>query len=252
MSDELRAVLEDVATGKITADEASTKIQELQRPAGEVMVNDTPVARIVIKAGAVRLRVTGDPAMAEAVAEGPHSVTRDGDALVITTDNGGDYTVDPPRSAFMNWVGQMVNRVGATLDVRVNPDLPVQILLVGGPLDVNGIRAGASVGVEAGSATLSGSGPLLLDVSSGSGKVDWTFTGQSRVRADMGSVSVTVRPDSDVVVTADTSIGQAVVKSHMGNLKAPQDGSTPGVTVGHGNGSLTVSSRMGSAQVTVA
>ncbi|MCU0277984.1 MAG: hypothetical protein MUF33_09270 [Candidatus Nanopelagicales bacterium] len=252
MSTELRELLEDVAAGKITAEEASTRIHDLQKPADEPVVNDTPVARIVIKAGAVRLRVVGDPGVAQAVADGPHTVAHEGDALVITTSTTGDYTVDPPRSAFMSWVGQMVNRVGATLDVRVNPNLPIQILLVGGPLDLSGVNAGASVGVEAGSAALSGSGPLLLDVSSGSGRVDWTFTGQSRVRADMGSVNVTVRPDSDVVVTADTSLGQAVVKSHTGNLKAPQDGSTPGVTVGGGNGVLTVSSRMGAAQVTVA
>ena len=68
----------------------------------------------------------------------------------------------------------------------------------------------------------------------------------------MGSVSVTVRPDSDVVVTADTSLGQATVKSHHGILKAPQDATTVPVTVGAGTGALSVSSRMGSAQVTMA
>ena len=30
------------------------------------------------------------------------------------------------------------------------------------------------------------SGPLQLDVVSGSARVDWTFTGESRIRADMG------------------------------------------------------------------
>jgi len=65
-------------------------------------------------------------------------------------------------------------------------------------------------------------------------------------------VTVTVRPESDVVVTADTSLGQAVVKSHTGNVKAPQDGATPGIAVGAGTGTLTVSSRMGAAQVTIA
>ncbi|MEZ5186382.1 MAG: hypothetical protein R2720_11600 [Candidatus Nanopelagicales bacterium] len=253
MSDELRAVLEDVAAGKVTAEEASVRIQALnQEPAaGDVVVE--PVRRIVVKAGAVRLRITGDPSVAEAVADGPHTMKRDGDALLIDTNTtAGDYAVEPPRSAFMTWVGQMVNRVGATLDLRVNPNLPIQVLLVGGPLEMSGMLAGASVGVEAGAAQISGRGPLLFDVASGSGKVDWTFTGQSRVRADMGSVTVTVRPDSDVVVTADTSLGQALVKSHTGNLKASQDGSTPSTTVGNGTGTLTVSSRMGAAQVTIA
>lgn len=251
MSDEIRALLEEVAAGKLSAEDASEQIERLRGQS--LVISDEPVRRIVIKAGAVRLSIHGDPSVSEAVASGPHTMKRDGDALLIDTNTTqGDYAVEPPRSAFMTWVGQMVNRVGASLEVRVNPDLPIQVLLVGGPLEMVGVRAGASVGVEAGSAQVVGEGPLLLDVASGSGKVDWTFRGQSRVHADMGSVSVTVRPESDVVVTADTSLGQAVVKTHEGILKAPQDGTTPGVTVGAGAGALLVSARMGSAQVTLA
>ncbi len=254
MTDELRNLLEDVAAGRVSPDEASTRIHDLQPEAGaEAAAVDEPVRRIVVKGGAIRLTIIGDPGVAEAVADGPHTMRREGDALLINTNTTqGDYAVEPPRSAFMTWVGQMVNRVGASLEVRVNPDLPLQVLLVGGALDLSGVRAGASVGVEAGSGQLSGSGPLLFDVASGSGKVDWSFTGQSRVRADMGSVSVTVRPDSDVTVSADSSLGQAMVKTHTGNLKAAADASTPPVAVGAGTGNLTVSARMGAAQVTIA
>lgn len=254
MSDELRIVLEDVAAGKVSAEEASERIRSLQAEAArDVAVSDEPVRRVAVKAGAVRLTIVADPNVSEAVADGPHTMKREGDALLIDTNTTqGDYAVEPPRSAFMTWVGQMVNRVGAAVEIRVNPELPIQVLLVGGSLDMTGMQAGASVGVEAGSAQLTGAGPLLLDVASGSGKVDWTFTGQSRVKVDMGSVSVTVRPDSDVVVTADTSLGQALVKAHSGNLKAPQDGTTTPLTVGSGEGALTVSSRMGAAMVTIA
>ncbi len=254
MTDEIRNLLEDVAAGRVSPDEASTRIHDLQPEAtAEGTAVDEPVRRIVVKGGAIRLTIIGDPSVAEAVADGPHTMRREGDALLINTNTTqGDYAVEPPRSAFMTWVGQMVNRVGAALEVRVNPDLPLQVLLVGGALDLSGVRAGASVGVEAGSGQLSGSGPLLFDVASGSGKVDWSFSGQSRVRADMGSVSVTVRPDSDVTVSADSSLGQALVKTHTGNLKAAADASTPPVVVGAGTGNLTVSARMGAAQVTIA
>lgn len=253
----MRTLLEDVASGKISPEEASTRIAELSQttPVSEVVPTDEPVRRIQVKAGAVRLTVTGDPSVAEAVANGPHTMRREGDLLLIdtnTTAGEGDFSVDAPRSAFMTWLGQMVNRVGASVEVRVNPNLPIQILLVGGALELQGVAAGASVGVEAGSAQLSGSGPLIFDVASGSGKVEWAFTGQSKVRADMGSVNVTVRPESNVTVTADTSLGQAIVKTHTGNLKAPQDGATPPVAVGDGQGNLAVSSRMGSAQVIIA
>lgn len=256
MSDQTRQILEDVASGTITPDEAAALIAQIKEEGGptEVAGRDEPVRRIQIKAGAVRLTIVGDPTVAEAVAEGPHTMRRDGDSLLIDTNTSmgdGDFSVEAPRSAFMTWIGQMVNRVGASVQIRVNPDLPLQVLLVGGSLDMVGVRAGASVGVEAGSAQLSGYGPLLFDVASGSGKVDWTFVGQSKVRADMGSVSVVVRPESDVMVTADTSLGQAIVKSHTGNLKAAQDGATPAVAVGEGNGQLSVSSRMGSAQVVI-
>ncbi len=254
MSDELRALLEDVAAGKLTPDEASERISGLaEEPGTQIVEAEQPITRIQVKAGAVRLTIVGDPSVAEAVAEGPHTMRREGETLFIDTNTTqGDYTVEPPRSAFMTWVGQMVNRVGASVQVRVNPDLPIQVLLVGGSLELAAVRAGASVGVEAGSAQLSGYGPLLFDVASGSGRVDWVFTGESKVRADMGSVAVTVRPESDTMVTADTSLGQAIIKSHTGNLKAPQDGATPAVAVGAGQGHLTVSSRMGSAQVVIA
>jgi hypothetical protein len=251
MEDDLKSLLQSVASGEISPDDAAQRIG--QRTQDSVAIPQEPLRRIIIKAGAVRLNIHGDPGVAQAVAQGPHTMRREGDALLIDTNTtAGDYSVEPPRSAFVAWVGQVVNRVGATVNVRVNPDLPIQVLLVGGPLELRGIRAGASVGVEAGSVQISGCGPLLLDVASGSGTVDWTFTGKSRVRADMGSVGVTVRPDSDVVVVADASLGQALVKTHQGNLKAPQDGSTPPVTIGDGSGSLQVSARMGSARVTLA
>lgn len=250
MSDELRALLEDVAAGKISADDAAAKVEQLSGDVAPAPA-DEPVARLVIKGGAVRMTITGDPAVAEAIAVGPHTMRRDGDALVIDTNAPGDYSTQAPRSALLTWVGQMVNRVGATVDIRVNPDLPLQVLLVGGGLEMTGVRAGASVGVEAGSAQLSGSGPLLLDVASGSGKVAWTFTGESRVRADMGSVYVTVAADSDVAVTAEASLGQAVVHAAGGVIKAAQDVPTEPIVVGDGSGRLTVIARMGAAQVTV-
>ena len=252
MSDELRTLLEDVAAGRVSAEDASSAIRGLTGP-GDLVPSTEEVRRIAIKAGAVRLTIIGDDGVAQAVAEGPHTMRQEGDALLIDTNTTeGEFTAEPPRSAFITWVGQMINRVGASVTIRVNPELPLQVLLVGGVLDLSGVRAGASIGVEAGSGQVSGSGPLLFDVASGSGRVDWAFSGQSRVRADMGSVNVTVRPDSDVVLTADSSLGQAVVRTHQGNETAPQGASTTPVTVGQGSGRLTVSARMGAAQVTIA
>lgn len=252
MSTELSAILQEVAAGNLSPDEATARINALTPAPSQELVPD-PAQRLLIKGGGVRLIVLGDPSVKEAVADGPHRMSRDGDTLVISTDTtDGDYSTEAPRSAFLNWLNQVMERVGATVTVRVNPALPLQLLLVGGALELSGINAAASVGVEAGSAKLtSGTGPLKLEVMSGSAKVDWTFSGDSTVRADMGSASVLVRPESDVSITAEASLGQALVKAHDGIRKAPQDMPTTPVAVGAGTGTLHASTRMGSVQVTI-
>lgn len=253
MNNELHAILEQVAAGTITPEQADEAIAALP-PTTPEPEPVTPAKRIMIRGGALKLTVVGDPTVSEAVAEGSHRLERDGDLLVVHTNPAVvNYSVEPPRSAFMNWLGEVMNRDGGSLVVRVNPALPLQVLVVGGALQLSGVHAGASIGVEAGSAQVSdGSGPLMLDVSTGSAKVNWTFTGECRVRVDMGSAQVTARPDSNVTVTAEASFGQATVTTPDGTLKAAKDGPTVAVPVGAGEGTLAVRAQMGSAQVVVA
>ncbi len=248
----LHEVLEAVAAGKLDPEQASALLSGL-RDQRSTAVEQTPITEILIKAGGARLVVIGDPTVAEAVAEGTHRMERKGGTLLITTNLGeGDYTAAPPRSALLQWLTSVVDRAGQTLTVRVNPALPLNVLIVGGTLDLTGVTAGASVGVEAGSARLDGgSGPLKVDVVSGSAKVDWIFTGDSQVRVDMGSAQVRVRPESDVRVTAQAGLGQAVVRTDDGLHKSVGDAHTPEVIVGAGAGSLHAAARMGSVQVTV-
>jgi hypothetical protein len=257
--DTMDTILQAVADGTVTPAQAAEQLGRLralpveplsEEPAAELV----PLRRILVKAGAARLTVVGDPDVAEAVAEGPHRMERDGDTLLVTTNMAeGEFTASAPRSDLLSWVTQLVDRAGASIVVRVNPDLPVQILIVGGALDVTGLRRGAAVGVEAAGAKLSdSSGPLQLEVISGSAKVDWTFTGESRIQVDMGSANVLVRPDSDVAVTAEASLGQAVLKTHTGIIKAVGDATTAPVPVGAGSGRLHAATRMGSVQMTFA
>jgi hypothetical protein len=250
----MHEILQAVADGTMDPQRAGELIAELGAPEHDTSLQRSPAARVFVKAGGARLVVVGDPNVAEAVAEGAHRMERQGDTLLITTNlTEGDYSTDPPRSALLNWLTSVMDRAGQTLTVRVNPDLPLRVLVVGGTLDLRGVAAATSVGIEAGSAKLEdGSGPLQVDVVSGSAKVDWTFTGASTVRADMGSATVTVRPDSDVKITAEAALGQAVVKSDEGMLKAfGENASTPVVLVGDGTGSLQATARMGSVTVTV-
>lgn len=248
-------ILQAVADGTMTPDEGSAAIEELRRQGAQIVPTDeTPVQRIIVKGGAARVVVIGDPAVREAVAEGPHKMVREGDALLVSTNMAeGDFSAEAPKSALLSWLSGVVDRVGATLTVRVNPYLPVQVLVVGGALDLTGLRAGAAIGVEAGAAKIEDSvGPLALDVISGSARVDWTFTGESLVNVDMGSANITVRPESDVTITCEATLGQAVVKAHDGIRKAAGDGSTEPVAAGSGAGALRATTRMGSIQVVLA
>lgn len=246
-------ILQAVADGTLDPDRASALIAAVRDNSASTDIDRSPVTDILIKAGGARLNVIADPAVAEAVAEGAHRMERQGGTLLITTNVGeGDFSTAPPRSALLSWLTQVVDRVGQVLTVRVNPDLPIRILIMGGSLDLTGGAAGVSVGVEAGSARIEGGqGPLQVDVVSGSAKVDWTFTADSSVRADMASAQVRVRPDSDVRISAEAVLGQAVVRTDQGMHESVGETSTPEVVVGSGSAVLSATARMGSVQVTV-
>lgn len=252
MTTDTRSILSQVASGEITPEQAQQLLDEQAagQPAAPTAVAPLPVASLGIRASGVRLTVIGDPSVQTAVAEGPHRVERVGDRLIVHSDLSQEgYTTEAPRSAFMNWVNAGL-RAGSPLRVRVNPDLPLEVLTVAGPLELAGVRAPISVGVEAGPAKLSnGAGPVRLSVTMGTADIAWQFTGTSTVAAELGSAKVTVLPGSDVSVTASASAGNAQIRTAG---TSPQSGGEGPVAVGAGTGTLAVSAKMGSADVTIA
>lgn len=257
MTTDMRTILSQVASGEISPEEAQRLIDEqapTESAAEHTAVAPLPVASLGIRASGVRLTVIGDPSVQTAVADGPHRVERVGDRLIVHSDLSQDgYTTEAPRSAFMNWVNAGL-RAGSPLRVRVNPDLPLEVLTVAGPLELVGVRAPLSVGVEAGPAKLSnGAGPVKLSVTMGTADVAWQFTGTSTVSAELGSAKVTVLPGSDAVVTASASAGNAQIRTADGmSAKAGGEGSMPPVTVGAGTGTLAVTAKFGAAEVSIA
>jgi hypothetical protein len=269
MSEEIRDILNRVASGELSPEEAQSLLGESAPAAGEhvstTSAADTPVpprpapepvAKVSIRASAVRLVVVADPTIDTAVAEGPHRVSHVGDTLTIHSDlSAGDYQTETPKSAFATWLST-VNRAGSTLTVRVNPTLPLEVLNVAGSLELSGLRAPVSVGVEAGSARLhDGAGPLALSVASGSADVEWQFHGECTVSTDLGSARVAVQPGSDVAITAEAVLGLATIRLADGTtIKATSSkeaADNPPVVVGPGAGSLGVTSRLGSLVVSV-
>ena len=252
MTTDMRTILSRVASGDLTPEEAQTLLQAAAVPTAALPV-PLPVRGLVIRASGVRLIVLADPTVATAVADGPHRVEHDGDRLVIQSDlSAGEYQAEAPRSAFMTWIAA-AGRAGSTLRVRVNPELPLEVLSVTGALEISGVRAPLAVGVEAGSARLSGGcGPVSLSVSTGSADVEWQFTGNSTVTAELGSAKVAVLPGSDVVVSAESSLGSAQIRTADGVRKAPPTGTAEGITIGSGSGSLKVTAKLGSVDVRIA
>lgn len=248
MTTDMRTILNRVAAGEISPEDAQSLLNP--QPTSPV---PAVVRTVVIRANAVRLTVVADASVDTAVADGPHRVEHDGDRLIIHSDlSKGEYSAETPRSAFMLWVNSGL-RAGAPLRVRVNPSLPLEILNVAGSLELTGQHAPVSIGVEAGSAKITGGrGPLKLSVSTGSADVEWQFIGESSVSSEMGSVQVAVLPGSDVLVTAESSLGSAQIRTGESTLRARGTETTQAVTVGAGTGRLSVTSKLSSAAVRIA
>ncbi|MDH3958618.1 MAG: hypothetical protein OEU98_03990, partial [Actinomycetota bacterium] len=242
MSDELRDLLNQVAAGQISPEDAESALQKASpstEPVEEELAPE-PVRRITVRGSAVRLVVVADPEVDTAIAEGPHRVSHVGDRLTVHSDlRVGEYEAEAPKSTFASWLSN-VNRAGSTLRVRVNPHLPLDVLNVAGSLELAGMQAPTSVGVEAGSAKLhDGAGQLTLSVASGSADVEWQFHGESSVTTDLGSARLTALPGSDVQITAEATLGLATIRLADGTtIKATAEGHPP-VRAGAGTGRLT-------------
>jgi hypothetical protein len=261
MSTEMRDLLNRVAAGEISPEEAEILMKAasaanadaateaetaVEQPAPE------PVRRISVRGSAVRLVIVADPTVDTAIAEGPHRVSHVGDTLTVHSDlRVGEYEAEAPKSTFATWLSN-VNRAGSTLRVRVNPDLPLDVLNVAGSLELSGMRGATSVGVEAGSARLhDGVGQLTLSVASGSADVEWQFQGECSVSTDLGSARLTLLPGSDVAVKAEATLGLATIRLADGTtIKATPEGHAP-VTAGTGTGTLAATTRLGSLVVSV-
>src|SRR5689334_17149618 len=85
MTDAKRELLNQVASGDLTPEEAEARLAELDRPLpseGAVATGEAATkVRVVRIAGAAE--IIGDPTVKEAVADGPHDVYREGGSLVI-------------------------------------------------------------------------------------------------------------------------------------------------------------------------
>lgn len=244
MTDAKREILNQVANGELTPEEAEARLSELDRSQSAVAVSSGEPAtkiRIVRLAGAAE--IVGDPSVKEAVADGPHDVHREGGTLVIESrpSPGDGYTFGPFS------FGTDLHR---KLQVRMNPDLPLEAEIQAGSLRVTGLHDAIKADVQAGSARIDGFQKQLdITVQAGSvnaaGKLTW---GASRVACDAGSVRVALDPASSVHIHAHTSIGRISLPGQQS--RASIGGEHLDATIGGGDATLDIESSMGSVVVT--
>jgi hypothetical protein len=249
MEDAKREILQKVASGSITAEEAAAELESLDAPAParspEPVAGSPTVARVRVNAAMGSVTVLGDESVLEAVADGPHVAHREGDTLVIQT--GDDNTTG---FVFGGRFGISLDRRRVT--IRMNPRLPLDTDLQAGSLRIQGVRAPIRAEIQAGSTQIEGfSEPIDLDVQAGSVRASGRLTqGQSRIRCQAGKVSVDLDPESSVKISAKTGLGRISLPGNA--VYAGIGDRTVTTQIGAGAASLDISSEMGSVQVEVA
>ena len=243
MEDRRRDILRRVASGELSPDDAAGMLDVAETRGSLAVSTEIPgerAARIRVVRTAGWTEIVGDPGVQEAVAEGPHVARRDGDTLVI---EGEERTADLPGFRFSWRRGYHMHFGDVTpLRLRVNPDLPLEVQSQAGSLRIRDVKAPIKADVQAGQTVIEGfAAPLQLTARAGSvrasGRLDH---GASRVSCEAGSVKLRLEEGSSVRVTGKTTLGSVTVAGHQEN---------GAWVIGDGQGTLDVSTTMGSVRV---
>lgn len=263
---DLGPILDDLAAGRIDADEANRRIEELKtsasdggprrasesvkqksassrrgdsRPGGLTKVSITSVGR--------RVRVVGDASVATLVVEGRHVLRRNGDVMEVNSSGElgpsfqGFSLIRPPRSLddFRD-IG-----LGKELLVRVNPDLVVDVEVTTGGLKTTGVPRLGRVRVTAGGCTIEGVDEVgdLLAQAGGVSVEGPISTGRSRLKVESGSLGVTLTQGANVTVRAEARLGRVTWPDGNDNVDE--------VIIGNGSARLDISVVMGMATIKV-
>ena len=207
------------------------------------------VERITVRVVGRRVRIVGETSVATLSADGPHVLRRNGSTLEVSSD--GEIGPSLDGFSILRGVPRSLEDfralgLGKELLLRVNPALAVDVEVTAGQLNTERVPHLGKVRVTAG-------GAKLLDVTevndvlvqAGSATIKGTITsGRHRVRAESGSLSITLGDDSNVTVKSDAQLGRV-------SWAGGHSGAGDEVVMGHGNARLDVEVVMGHAQVRV-
>ena len=262
---DLGPILDDLAAGRIDADEAHRRIEKMKaeaaadgpprvtgnaerprsaagggtRPGGLEKVSITSVGR--------RVRVEGDPSVATLVVEGRHVLRRNGAVMEVSSTGEfgpsfqGFSLIRPPRSLddFRD-IG-----LGKELLVRVNPGLLVDVEVTTGGLKTVGVPRLGRVRVTAGGCTIEGVDEVgdLLTQAGGVSVEGPISTGRSRLKVESGSLNVLLTQGANVTVRGEARLGRLTWPDGNENVDE--------VIIGNGSARLDISVVMGMASIKV-
>jgi hypothetical protein len=213
-----------------------------------IVVEDRATTTLKIRAITRKVKIIGDPAVATVSIDGPHELRREGAVLIC--DSERDLPFGDPFAFLPTAMGRFrlqspgrMFKLGSDLEVRVNPDIDLDVDLTAGSLQVQQVGR-LRARVTAGSARVEEvGGPLDLHIVGGTAKIDTVMVGgDNRIRCDSGSVVLRLRAGSNVRFRPEAQLGRVVVDGVEGGRE---------ITVGAGTGRLRAEVVMGSIQVEV-
>lgn len=283
--DERREILEAVARGEITPEEAAERLDggparriEIHKielggdhdvdddePERQSTTVDDDVRAVRVAAAIGTVRVLGDPEVTGVSVEGPHRVRHSDGVLVVESEPLAAVDEDDEHemvhlgqnvaAAFSFVTGGRRRQVRlrhprrSVTEVRVNPSLPLTVDVSAGTARVSRIEAPLTLDVSAGSCKVTEhAGSVTGSVAAGSLSVRGRITGEGDLSCEAGALSIVLEPGSDVEVDVDLNMGNLSIKSP----DAPNGSSRARhVVVGEGTGRLGVSGNMSSVKIEV-
>jgi hypothetical protein len=220
-----------------------------EEPVRAKPVNTGGVERISVRAIGRRVRIIGETSVATLSADGPHVLRRNGSVLEVSSDGELGASLDGfsiLRGATRSLDDFRSLGLGKELFLRVNPNLIVDVEVTAGSLNTEQVPRLGKVRVTAGAAK-------LLDVAeindalvqAGQATIKGTITaGRNRIRAESGSLSITLGDESDVTVTGEAQLGKI-------NWAGGHNGAGDEVVMGNGSAKLEIELVMAHALVRV-
>ena len=228
---------------------ASDSEFKAEEPVQAKPVKTGGVERISVRAIGRRVRIIGETSVATLSADGPHVLRRNGSVLEVSSDGELGASLDGfsiLRGATRSLDDFRSLGLGKELFLRVNPNVIVDVEVTAGSLNTEQVPHLGKVRVTAGAAK-------LLDIAeindalvqAGQATIKGTIkSGRNRIRAESGSLSITLDDDSDVTVTGDAQLGNI-------SWTGGHNGAGDEVVMGNGSAKLEIEVVMAHALVRV-